>query len=332
MFTGCAGLEISFMWKRPYNYKEGFVINAGLFIAGLLLQLITGRVNLELLAYPVNIIVLVLFLAGLIIIHLASKKVYFFRMLSSLQFAFPSIASVVILIIFMGIFSQFQSDVKLSGMMGRLGLRQMLSAWYFVLIFLWLIVILGMVIIRKASRFNFKKDIPFMLNHLGLFIALLGGILGSADLQRLKLVASTGNIEWRAFDSRQNMVELPLAIQLNHFTIDEYPPKLILIKDEYRDLIMFEREPRRYVSDVTVYTQSGKIINGTIEVNKPLKIEGWKIYQSSYDKSKGKWSTVSILELVRDTWMPVVYVGIGMMIAGAVCMFVFIPKRKEEEV
>jgi len=412
------------MWKKPWGYKEGFAISAGLFVVGLLLQFAIGRINLDVFAYPVNVIALAVFLAALAAMCWASKKVYFFHLLSSLPFALTSTASVVVLIIFMGLAPQLRSDVALPGIIGRMGLMQMLSAWYFVLLFLWLLIILGMVIIRRMSCFRIKKDIPFALNHIGLFIALLSGILGSADLQRLKLTASVGQAEWRAFDSRRNIIELPLAIELNHFTIDEYPPKLMLADnetgkvlpaekpvnilvddnfssgklldwqisvenrmnnaarivagdtvkyieypsigatcalyvkavnaktrqeqegwvscgsfmfpykalplDEQMSLLMPEREPRRYASDVTIYTQSEKIINGIIEVNKPLKIEGWKIYQSSYDESKGKWSAVSIFELVRDPWLPLVYAGIWMMIIGTVCMFIFTPKRKED--
>jgi hypothetical protein len=36
----------------------------------------------------------------------------------------------------------------------------------------------------------------------------------------------------------------------------------------------------------------------------------------------GAQSQISILELVSDPWLPLVYAGIYMMLAGAVCMFV----------
>jgi hypothetical protein len=36
----------------------------------------------------------------------------------------------------------------------------------------------------------------------------------------------------------------------------------------------------------------------------------------------GAMSDTSILELVSDPWLPYVYVGIYMMLLGAVCMFV----------
>ena len=60
----------------------------------------------------------------------------------------------------------------------------------------------------------------------------------------------------------------------------------------------------------------------TVDVNKPVEVEGWKIYQYGYDTQMGAMSDTSILELVSDPWLPYVYVGIYMMLLGAVCMFV----------
>lgn len=54
-----------------------------------------------------------------------------------------------------------------------------------------------------------------------------------------------------------------------------------------------------------------------------------KIYQLSYDTSMGRWSETSVLELVRDPWLPFVYVGLGMMMLGAVFMFLSLQRRKE---
>lgn len=69
---------------------------------------------------------------------------------------------------------------------------------------------MGLVTIHKISRFRLK-DIPFILNHAGLFITLLAAILGNGDLQRLRMTASLEGPEWRATDDAGEMVELPLA-------------------------------------------------------------------------------------------------------------------------
>ena len=53
-----------------------------------------------------------------------------------------------------------------------------------------------------------------------------------------------------------------------------------------------------------------------------------EIYQLSYDETKGKWSRMSVFELVRDPWLPIVYTGILMMIAGAIGLFLSAPVKK----
>ena len=70
-----------------------------------------------------------------------------------------------------------------------------------------------------------------------------------------------------------------------------------------------------------ILTKTGKNIGATVDVNKPVEVDGWKIYQYGYDPSMGAQSNTSILELVSDPWLPYVYLGIYMLIAGAVGMF-----------
>ena len=43
----------------------------------------------------------------------------------------------------------------------------------------------------------------------------------------------------------------------------------------------------------------------------------------------GQWSNVSVFELVRDPWLNVVYVGIYLLIIGAIGMFLTASKKKE---
>ena len=91
--------------------------------------------------------------------------------------------------------------------------------------------------------------------------------------------------------------------------------------DERHSAVMPEREPKRFASSVSVYTKAGETFSDTILVNKPLNVDGWKIYQLSYDEALGRWSDVSIFELVKDPWLPAVYCGIALMLAGAVLLF-----------
>ena len=107
-----------------------------------------------------------------------------------------------------------------------------------------------------------------------------------------------------------------------------YPYQLLKVT-EHQYIIMAEREPQRYVSKVEILTESGKHEEADILVNQPYSIMGWKIYQLSYDVDRGKWSEISVLELVRDPWLPYVYTGIYMMIVGAVMLLFTAQRRKQ---
>lgn len=97
-------------------------------------------------------------------------------------------------------------------------------------------------------------------------------------------------------------------------------PEALRLNDDY-SLIMLYPESKRFVSDLEIYTKSGLHDTLRLEVNKPIKLEGYEIYQLSYNSELGKWSNQSTLELVKDPWLPFVYTGLFLLLAGAVYMF-----------
>ena len=289
------------MWTKPYGMKEGFLIGGGLIMAGLMLELSVGPVDWDAFRWPVNGVVLVGFLGLITIIFLLRKKVYGMQFIGTYQAAIPALVYTVVLTIIMGLTRQ---DVN------GTWLNNMLSFWPFVLVYVYIAVILGQIILRRIincqlSIVNLKKDIPFLLNHLGLFLAMTTATLGNADMQRLKMITVKGDPEWRALTQEQQIVEMPIAIELKEFIMETYD----------------DGSPRRFASDIQILTKTGKNIQTTVEVNKPVEVDGWKIYQYGYDTQMGAMSQTSILELVSDPWLPLVYTGIYMMLAGAVCMF-----------
>ncbi len=104
-------------------------------------------------------------------------------------------------------------------------------------------------------------------------------------------------------------------------------PKYLIINNK-EALILLPPSPKKYYSKLIIYEnkQTDTII---LEVNKPHSVAGWKLYQSGYDNKKGKWSTLSIIEAVNDPWLPVVYIGIALLLAGSVYLF-WIGKDKNE--
>ena len=303
------------MWTKPYRMKEGFLIGGGLMIVGLLLQLSVGPVDWDMFRWPVNGFVLAGFLGIIALIFLLRKRVYGCRFIGTYQAAIPALVYVVVLTIVMGMTRQKSLTSPIEE--GSWWINYMLNFWPFVLIYVYIAVILGQIILRRTfnfhfSVFNLKRDIPFLLNHLGLFLAMTTATLGNADMQRLKMIAVKGESEWRALNPQQLIVEMPFKIELKEFVMETYD----------------DGSPRRFASDIQILTKTGEDIRTTIEVNKPVEVDGWKIYQYGYDTQMGAMSQISILELVSDPWLPLVYTGIYMMLAGAVCMFVLGGRRR----
>ena len=89
-------------------------------------------------------------------------------------------------------------------------------------------------------------------------------------------------------------------------------------------------QSKRYMSIARLYTENGESGIIDIEVNEPYRTEGWDLYQYSYDDRYGKWSPISVIEAVRDPWLPVVYTGFMMLLLGAGYIF-WVGKEKADE-
>jgi hypothetical protein len=328
------------------------------------------------------------------------------RWLTKVPASITSIVLVTLLVMIMGIIPQIPSE---NNIINNLGLNHITSNWAFLLILFQFLTCLGLISIKRILQFKWS-NFGFILNHLGLFLALIAGVLGTGDLQRLSINVYEGKPSWIATNADKNEIELPFAFYLKNFLIDEYNPKLALIdnktgsiahnngknlylvekgekyffknfevtvnnffsnsvrvgnryekvneigsppsafisvknikndaiingwissgsfrypyeslkiSEEY-SVVMTIPEVKKFSSDIDILTKEGERISTILEVNKPYKYKGWKIYQLSYDDKMGKWSNLSVLELVKDPWLPLIYIGIFMMIAGAIYMF-----------
>ncbi len=214
------------MWSKPWSYKEGLVIGAGLLVIGILLQMAVGAINWGLFACPVNAIVLVVYIIALVAMHLLRKRVSVWMVESLFRCRF-----------FPGMGSRHDGDHGTypagsfrSCFNDILGFSQMISSWPFVLLYFWMVTALGLTIFRASFPFRIGR-LSFLLNHVGLFVALITATL-EMPICNAWMTTRMGNAEWRATDDKGKLIELPLAIELKDFTIDEYPPKLMLIDNE----------------------------------------------------------------------------------------------------
>lgn len=294
---------------KAWSIKHGLLLGGGLALTGLLLQFLLGPIDWQLIAWPVNAYLLLFFVMLVVVLHLMRSAFYPVRWLTSLPAAIGVLIWVTAITLVMGLVRQVPSSQPPAD---ALGITRMLSFWPFVLLYGWLALSLALVVLKRVLSFRWS-NVPFLLLHGGILVSLLTATLGSADMQRMKVVTTLGETEWRAYNEQNNVVELPIAIELNRFIMEQYE----------------DGSPKRYASDVNIYTKSGKNFHATVDVNKPVKVDGWKIYQYGYDTAAGPQSRISILELVSDPWLPAVYTGIAMLLAGALTLLFMSHKRKE---
>ncbi len=392
-------------WQTPWGYTESAAIVAGVTIIGGALQLTIGSFNFFVLANPVNIFTGLTLSALSLFLGLRAPKSSFARWISGTKLSVSLIIAILALTIIMGLTPQIAEGAE-SRMI--FGFDSMTSNWSFVLLYGLTLVSLGTLITRRALRFTLR-DTPFMLNHLGIWLLLISSGLGYSDMERYIMYVSEGETQWRVYDDNKEVKELPIAIKLNDFDMDVYPPKLTIIDREtgeaqpldkpqymqidndtksqklgkwhievieyihnairsgdssYREVpmpgatpaihikvtdgaetlegwvcggnqsqsymtlalnekycvVMTTAEPRFFTSNVEVYTEAGDAVETTIEVNKPLRIGSWTIYQYGYDNDAGRLSSYSSFELVYDPWIVPVYIGIILMMLGALTL------------
>ncbi len=409
------------LWQPPWQYKESALLVGGVIAAGFALQLTLGHFNFFLLHYPANTVTAAA-LALLLALSVFVRKTIVFQWLSGIPFCVSLIAALLCFGLIMGLTPQAaRVDPHAHSLFSDLGFTMVTASWPFVLLYALTLVSLGLVIVRRltASR---KKDLAFYCNHVGLWVLLLASGFGAADMQRFVMHVREGEVEWRVYSADNDVLELPIAVRLKDFFMEEYPPKLVIINrengkpqpeegpyylqidakrpvgslgdwvvaiDEYiheavragdgfkaspmpastpaarvtarntrtgetkngwicgggtipgffsglaldgdLTMVMTQPEPRRFVSDITVLTREGLKKDARLEVNKPLSLGPWMLYQYGYDDQAGKMSAYSSIELVRDAWLWPAYAGISLMIAGSVWLiWTGTGKRRED--
>ncbi len=387
---------------QKWTYKKSFLTLLIVLVIGFIAQYFSGSGGVVMPSFPANLIILLLFTGYLVFTYFAFRHTDIIAVFTGIPLTIAVISAYTLLSLIMGFTAQEPHDNEL---VNRLGLTHIKTSYPFVLSTIFLLIILGYSIIKRLTRKLTLRNMAFFLNHAGLFLIIAAGSLGTGDLLRLSIPVNEGSITNIGVRGDNHKFAIPFHIELNQFSIDQYPPELMLydgktgkalleeggqlpfikegrqgklhdleftVKEYYdkavfRDSLFIESpvfgsthaarlavryngstysgwvspgnfmhearylfidgkyvlaalEPKvlKYQSDITIYkNQTPQVENVLVEVNKPFKYEGWTIYQHSYDARLGRWSRRSVFEVSRDPWLPVVYTGIFMMIAGA---------------
>ncbi len=397
------------LFTKEWKYKEGFIISLALFIIGLSISVITGGEKAIMPSYPINVILIVVYTILLVVLYLFEKKNKVIAWLSSIPAAISSVVFLTIMSTLLGIIPQVPSKNEL---INNMGFTDLTSSWMFAFSVVFILTTLGLVTAKRVFPFK-KKNIGFLLNHMGLYIVLISGLAGSGDIQRLyfKLNDNAKAPIDIGVDINNSAYSVPFKLKLKKFIMKEYVPKLVIVESKnskifdqrdkvpyhvdtnqtaklmhwevkvekyienalydsingvystekkgafpaayvkvfntqtsdtleawitsgnyltYRKslklndkyfLAMLTPEAKKYKSDIFVYNSNGEMEERSVEVNKPIKVEGWNLYQTGYNDKMGKWSDYSLVEAIHDPWLPVVYIGIFMLIAGSLYIF-----------
>jgi len=394
-------------WIFPWKYKESFVIAFGLLLIGFLLELFSNGGGFYSPTWPNNLIILLSLVVYIIFTHFFVTHPLI-KWLGSIPAAISAIIVFTTLILLMGFIPQNKENSIT--IINKIGLNHITQSFSYVIISFYLLIILGYTITKRLYPINLK-NFAFFMNHAGLWVVLATGSLGAGDIVRLIMPIQEKQTSKYAYDNNNKLFQLPFSIELIDFSIDEYPPNIILAgiadgkiiankdKQKLPEIIqgktikmkdwivyiskyyemsyisdssyyfssdsgavpsayiiatnvftnqikegwiscgnykfqknyliidnkvfigMLEPPAKKFSSKIKIYTSDKIEKIYTIEVNKPIRVEGWEIYQSSYDSAMGRWSTISVFEIVKDSWYKAVYFGIVMLLIGSIMLF-----------
>lgn len=270
--------------------------------SALALQILTGGFPVGFFAFPLNVVILTLWLVCALWLWNSRKKSLLVSYLLSPSATFSSILMLVAACLYMG-FS---------------GNRSFSSSWVFVAIVIHLQTVLMFVILRgwrEATPTGARLGpvrIRFVLLHLGMLIALSSAFWGSPDSRTLRMKVMEGIPSNEAYAMDGSPEFLDYELELKDFDLQTYDNGM----------------PSVYTAEILV---AGKA--AVLKVNHPFRAAfGENIYLSSYDAEAGSESDYCILQIVREPWKGVTLAGMVMMLAGALLLFIAGPRKRYNDI
>jgi hypothetical protein len=195
-------------------------------------------------------------------------------------------------------------------------MREIVGSLPSVLVFLYFQTVLLFVIMRGWRHHTAAGTRPgavrwrFLLNHVGILLAVGSAFWGAPDSETLRVRAIRDVAVKEAFHMDGTSSWISYEIILKDFNVDRYE----------------DGTPLMYEAVVTI--DDKEVI---LRVNSPYSHSfGEDIYLVGYDSVAGDSSQYCILEIVREPWKYAAVVGIIMMIAGALLLFIGGPSRRND--
>ena len=138
----------------------------------------------------------------------------------------------------------------------------------------------------------------FIAAHAGLWLALVAGLLGSADMKDLRCVAMRGQETRTAFDKKGHINALPYAVELKDFRVER--------SEADNSVVQYE---------ATISLDGERV---ALSVNHPHAAT-WqdKLYLVSYDHNAAdNKPAYCVLQIVRQPWQAPMCLGIALLLFG----------------
>lgn len=285
-----------------------YVYVTGYFVLAAIIQLFTGNFPLPFMAFPLNIVFAVIWLFLLWRLYKEGKKMSFTRFLLSPGTCILSILLFIAGCLIIGLFPQLseaEASVR-TGIFASLGCYNFMTSWVFIAVLFLLLSNLAMITFHAYyNRKNIRGR--FLLNHVGLWLALFAGFFGSSDTQVLRIPLYKGEPAREAYDMNGVSYHLDYEMELRSFSVDYYA----------------NGRPSRFAAEVRLGDEET-----ILEVNHPYSYRlGEDVYLTGYDMTNGNNSNYCILQVVLQPWKYVTVAGILMMLAGAVLLFINGPRK-----
>lgn len=281
------------------------------FVVAVILQIIAGNFPFSFFKFPLNLILAILWIYGMWILYKDNKNYGISRIIMSSSATFITIVGVIIGSLVIGLFPQLSATDAESraGILARLGVYNFMSSWVFVSILFALLTNLGMITIR-AYFLRKKHRWRFLMNHVGLWLLLGGGFIGSSDLQTLRIPVFANEENNVSFSLEGEKVYLGYDLKLKDFESEHYE----------------NGTPRKFQATVSII-EGDNVKDVKLMVNHPYqKNIGEDIYLTGYDTTKES-PEYCIVQIVKQPWKYVQLSGILMALIGAAGMFIGGPQK-----
>ena len=263
------------------------------------LQFLTGNIPFSFLAFPLNLILALIWASIMVSVWKMRRKSLF------VEFMLSKGATVSSIVLFLG----FSLAIGISGQ------RELVSTWIFAAVMLYFQTVLLFVILRgwraqtaTGARIGAVRW-RFLLNHVGILLAVSSAFWGAPDTEVLRIRAIRDLPVREAFSMDGTVGWLPFEVTLKEFKIETYSNGV----------------PSMYEARVNV---DGEAV--VLKVNKPYNVSlGKDLYLVGFDNMHGGDSC--ILQVVYEPWRYAALAGVVMMLAGAFLLFAGGPRRRNDD-